>query len=129
MKASVLIVDNDSHTRDILLNALLTEQYNIVGQMRNRWEVVARCVEIKPDLVLLGVTMPNMDELNILQGLRTSIPSVPVVIVSGDATADLVKNALANGAAGIIVKPFTIARVLEVVRKSTKSTGVTVRSC
>ena len=120
---SILIVDCDSPTRGNLLSALLTEQINVVGQMQSSLEVVEHCVEIRPDVVLLGVTMPKMAELAILDGIRMSSPSVSVVIVTGNATEDLVKSALAKGASGIIVKPFSIARVLEVVKKCTKSSS------
>jgi DNA-binding NtrC family response regulator len=117
---SVLIVDNDSHTREILQNALLTERYKVVCQTSSL-DAVAHCVEMKPDVVLLGITMPNMAELTILEGIKLSSPSVAVVIMSGNATADFVKNVLSKGASGIIVKPFPIGRVLEVVKICIKS--------
>jgi two-component system chemotaxis response regulator CheY len=120
MKPSVLIVDNDSHTRELLQTALLTERYKVVCHKSNL-DVVAHCVELKPDVVLLGITMPNMAELALLEGIRLSTPSVAVVIVCGNATADCVKDVLTKGASGIIVKPFSVVRVLEVVKKCVKS--------
>jgi DNA-binding NtrC family response regulator len=120
MEPSVLIVDSDNHTREILQNALMTEQYKVVCQ-KSSLDAVTHCVQIKPDLVLLGIAMPNNVELTILEGIRLSSPSVPVVVVCGNATADLVNNALSKGASDIILKPFSIARVLEVVKKRVKT--------
>ena len=120
MNPTILIIDSDSHTKEILQNALLTERCKVVCQ-KSCIDAVARCVEMKPDVVMLGVTMPDMAELTILDGIRLSSPSVPVVVVSGDATADLVKKALSKGASDIILKPFSIARVLDVVKKHAQS--------
>jgi DNA-binding NtrC family response regulator len=116
MGSAILIVDNDSHSRESLQNALLTERYLVISQ-KSGLDAVANCVQIKPEVVLLGISMPNMSELAILEGIRLSSPSVPVVILCGDATADCVKDVLNKGVSGIIVKPFSVARVLEVVKK------------
>jgi DNA-binding NtrC family response regulator len=120
MEHSVLIIDNDFHTREALQHALLTEQYKVVCQP-STLAAVTHCVVIKPCAVLLGITMPNMAELAILEGIRLSSPSVPVVIVSGGATADLVRNVLSKGASGVIVKPFSISRVSEVIKSALNS--------
>jgi DNA-binding NtrC family response regulator len=120
MKPSVLIIDNDSHTREILQNTLLAEQYKVVCH-RGKLDVVAHCVEMKPDVVLLNVSMPNMSELTILEGIKLSTPLVSVVVLTGNTTEDFVKNVISKGASGIIVKPFPIGRVLAVVKMCIKS--------
>jgi DNA-binding NtrC family response regulator len=120
MEPLVFIVDNDMHTREILQNILLAERYQVICQT-SKLDAVSHCVEIKPDVVLLGVAMPKMLELSILDGIRLSSPSVPVVIMSGNATADFAKNVLSRGASEIIVKPFSMARVIDVVKKCIKT--------
>ena len=120
MNPSVLIVDNDSNTREILQNALLAERYKVVCQ-KSSIDAVAHCVETKPDVVLLGISLPNMTEMLILEGIKLSSPLVPVVIVCGNPTPDFLKNVIAKGVSGIIVKPFTIGRVLDAVNKCVKS--------
>ena len=112
-KPSVLVADDDRSMRELLKAILNSENYPIVGEVSNGLDVVLKCVELKPDVVLLDINMPKMDGIKALEEIRKARPSTMVLMVSGDLTVDRVKEALANGAAGFVVKPLKPASVLD----------------
>lgn len=64
-------------------------------------------------LVLADIDMPGMDGIMLLKKLKRHNPLIQVVIITGNATADNVKQALSNGATGFVVKPFDSLQQLE----------------
>ena len=119
-KPSVLVADDDRSMRELLKAILNSENYPIVGEVSNGLDVVLKCVELKPDVVLLDINMPKMDGIKALEEIRKARPSTMVLMVSGDLTVDRVKEALANGAAGFVVKPLKPASVLDKINSCWK---------
>ena len=119
-KISVLIVDDDSVSREILRTFLLGENYNVAGEASNGQDAVMKCVELKPDLVLLDINMPKMDGMRALEEIRKAAPAAKVMMVSADATMDKVRDAMAKGAAGFVVKPLNAASVLNKIKQCFK---------
>jgi len=70
-----------------------------------------------PDLVTLDITMPEMDGLEALAKLKEKHPDAKVVMCSAMGQQNMVIEAVKNGAANFLVKPFEEAKVLEAVRK------------
>ena len=68
------------------------------------------------DLILLDLRMPGMNGLAGLKAIREVLPDVPVVILSGEADPDTVRNALKLGAAGFIPKTMRVAAMLGALR-------------
>ena len=119
-KPSVLVADDDRSMRELLKAILNSENYPIVGEVSNGLDVVLKCVELKPDVVLLDINMPKIDGIKALEEIRKARPSTMVLMVSGDLTVDRVKEALANGAAGFVVKPLKPASVLDKINSCWK---------
>ena len=71
--------------------------------------------EIKPDLVLMDITMPNMDGLEALKAIRAADASANVVMCSAMGQETMVIDAIRSGAKDFIVKPFKPERVLKTV--------------
>ena len=92
---------------------LHSESYPVAGEVTNGIDAVMKCLELKPDIVLLDLHMPKMNGLHSLEEILKSTPSVMVLMVSGNATIDEVKEALAKGAAGFLIKPLKPATVLD----------------
>ena len=64
-------------------------------------------------IVLTDINMPKMDGLQLMQKLKKHNPLIQVIIMTGDATADKVKQAIKEGANGFVVKPFDSLQMLE----------------
>ena len=116
MTPAIFIIDNDIYTKRILENDFLEEGYDVIYQ-KSYLSSVENCIEIDPSLVLLGMTLDSKLELTILQGIKISYPYIPVVIMMANATTELVKNTLSQGASDVILKPLSFSRVFDVVKR------------
>jgi two-component system chemotaxis response regulator CheY len=112
-KPTVMLVDDDRVTKELLKNFLRNDDYPLIGEAANGVDAVMKCVELKPDIVLLDIYMPKMDGMSALDEILKACPETMVLMISGDATIDKVKEALAKGAAGFLVKPLKPASVLD----------------
>ena len=124
-KPSVLIVDDDRMTQELLKNILLNDGYLVVGEASNGLDAVMKCLSLEPDIVLLDIYMPKMDGIQALEEIRKASPATIVLMISGSATIDKVKEALAKGAAGFLVKPLKPALVLNMINACWKQRATT----
>ena len=113
IKATVLVVDDDSMMREILKVLLRGDDYSVIGEASNGNDAIEKCKQLDPDLVLLDINMPQMDGLIALESIQIVCPKTIVIMVSADATMDRVSEAIKKGAAGFIVKPLNAASVLD----------------
>ena len=73
--------------------------------------------ELKPDLVLMDITMPEMDGIQALKKIRESDPNAAIIMCSAMGQQAMVIESIQSGAKDFIVKPFQADRVIEAVRK------------
>lgn len=111
-KHSVLIVDDDAMIRQVLRLILRESNYDVVDDVGDGDEGLAACKRFKPEVVCLDVNMPGTDGLTTLQKIKAELPNTIVIMVTSDSSADVVKQSIANGAAGFVIKPFNPAKVI-----------------
>lgn len=126
-KHTFLIVDDDSFFRMLLRQILRDEDYEVVGEASNGEEAVRKCADLVPSVVLLDIVMPKLDGIEVLERIKVLYPSTIVIMISGDATADRVREAIGRGAAGFVVKPFNPAKVIENIQNCIGTTSVPAR--
>jgi DNA-binding NarL/FixJ family response regulator len=103
-KIRVLIVDDHDLFRDGIASLLSAHGYEVVGQASDELEAVVRARELRPDLVLMDIRMPNMGGLEATRFITTEIPVVKVVMLTvSDDEADLFE-AIESGAQGYLLK-------------------------
>ena len=73
MAKNILICDDAAFMRMMIKDILTKNGYNIAGEAENGQKAVEKYAELKPDLVLMDITMPEMDELKLLRELRLQI--------------------------------------------------------
>jgi two-component system chemotaxis response regulator CheY len=112
--AKILVVDDAMFMRS-RLRGLLEGAGHEVNEATNGSEAVERFTELKPDLVLMDVTMPEMDGLEALKKIRTATPTAKVIMCSALGQQSIVLEAIKAGAKDFIVKPFRPEKVLEAV--------------
>lgn len=112
-RASVIIVDDNDIMRTMLRSILRSHSYDVVGEARNGVVAVDLATRLKPDIVCLDVVMPEKNGLEALGEIKAARPETSIVMITGNADPDTVQEAIINGAAGFIVKPFNTARVLD----------------
>ncbi|MBX3112507.1 MAG: response regulator [Fimbriimonadaceae bacterium] len=117
MANRILITDDALFMRVTLKNILSQNGYEVVGEAQNGLEAVKLYQELKPDLVTMDITMPEMDGLAALKEIRGIDPGAKVVMCSAMGQKNMVVEAIQSGAKDFIVKPFQPDRVLEAVKK------------
>lgn len=114
--AKILVVDDAAFMR-MRCSKLLTENGHEVCEAGNGKEAVDKYSEIKPDGVLLDITMPEMDGIATLKKLLEIDNRARVAMVTAMGQQSMVIEALKSGAKDFVVKPFDANRVLAAVTK------------
>lgn len=117
MKLRILVADDTRFMRAIMKEILQSHQHEIVGEADNGREAVRLYKELKPELILLDISMPEMDGITALKMIREADPDAIVIICSGISQQDLISEALEHGAKGYIMKPFQPEQVNDAIQK------------
>lgn len=117
MSKKILIVDDAAFMRMMLKNILTQNGYEIVGEASNGLEAVNLYRELKPDLVTMDITMPEMDGINAVREIKKIDPEAKIIMCSAMGQQAMVIESIQAGAKDFVVKPFQPERVLEAVKK------------
>ena len=117
MAKNILVCDDAAFMRMMIKDILTKNGYNIAGEAENGLKAVEKYNETKPDLVLMDITMPEMDGIQALKKIKEMDPAAKVVMCSAMGQEGMVVDAMKSGAKDFIVKPFQAERVLEAVKK------------
>jgi DNA-binding NarL/FixJ family response regulator len=112
----VLIVDDHPLTREALSSLLQSHGFDVPGCASDGVEAIAAAARLQPDLILLDLSMPGMDGITALPGLREAAPECEVVMLTASGTEANLLAAIRAGAAGYLLKteaPERIASFLE----------------
>ncbi len=117
MTISVLLADDHAVVRDGL-RALLeaSNEIKVVGDAANGRQAVNKVAELKPDVVLMDISMPELNGIDATRQILETTPQVRVIILSMLGTADHVFHALQAGVKGFLLKESAGREVMEAVR-------------
>jgi len=90
--------------------------FNVIGEAENGKVAVKLFRQLEPDIVLMDITMPEMDGLEALKEIMKINPRAKVIMISAVGKEEMVRDAVLSGAKGFIVKPFkeeTLIKTLE----------------
>ncbi|GGG16287.1 response regulator [Paenibacillus abyssi] len=113
----IMIVDDAAFMRMMIKQILTESGYEVVGEAVNGKDAVAKYSELKPDLVTMDITMPELDGVEAVKEIRKVNSSAKVIMCSAMGQQHMVVSAIQAGASDFIVKPFQKDRVLEAVQK------------
>ena len=120
MSSTILVVDDAAFMRMMIRDILSKEGY-IIQEAVNGRDAVDKYAEIRPDLVTLDITMPEMNGLDALRAIKASDKDARVLMVSAMGQQKMIVEALEAGAMDFLVKPFQPTKVLETVKKCLQS--------
>jgi DNA-binding NtrC family response regulator len=123
LKPRILVVDDDSGTRDSLSRAFALEGYEALTAS-SAAAALKRLDEETVDAVLSDVVMPDMDGIGFLTKLRDRASDLPVVLMSGHATLDMAVKATRLGALDFVEKPVALDRLLLCLRNALRLGGL-----
>lgn len=115
MGKKILLVDDAAFMRMMIKDALSKSGYTELYEAVDGADAVAKFGEIKPDLVIMDITMPNKDGLDALKEIRAQDNTANVIMCSAMGQESMVMEAVRSGAKDFIVKPFKAERVLKTV--------------
>jgi two-component system, chemotaxis family, chemotaxis protein CheY len=113
-----IVVDDNAVVRELVRAILRSRHHEVVGEATGGSTVLKLCAELNPDIVLLDINLNGSSGLDVLADLRSKHPSLPVVMISGEATSSTVVKARAMGAHGFVVKPFNAERMLKAMDRA-----------
>ncbi|TCP30319.1 two-component system chemotaxis response regulator CheY [Scopulibacillus darangshiensis] len=118
MGQRILVVDDAAFMRMMIKDILTKNGFDIVGEAGDGLEAISKYEELRPDLVTLDITMPEMDGINSLKKIRGIDPQAKVIMCSAMGQQAMVIDAIQAGAKDFIVKPFQADRVIEAIKKT-----------
>ena len=113
--AKILLVDDAAFMRKVIKDTLSKAGYTDLHEAVDGADAVEKYNSLKPDLVLMDITMPNMDGREALKAIRAADGGANVVMCSAMGQETMVIDAIRSGAKDFIVKPFKGERVLKTV--------------
>ena len=103
----------------MMIKDILTKNgYEVVGEAENGLVAVNLYKELKPDLVTMDITMPEMDGISAVKAIKQLDPGAKIIMCSAMGQQMMVMEAIQAGARDFIVKPFQQERVLQAVKKA-----------
>ncbi len=114
--ARVLLVDDAAFMR-MRCAKLLTENGYSVDEAENGQEAIEKYQKIKPDLVLMDITMPVMDGLTAVAEIKKIDPDAKIVMCSALGQQNTVMSAIKAGAKDFIVKPYQPEKILSTIKR------------
>ena len=117
MAKNILICDDAAFMRMMIKDILSKNGYNVAGEAENGLRAVEKYKEVAPDLVLMDITMPEMDGIAALKEIKKQDAGARVIMCSAMGQQAMVIESIQAGAKDFIVKPFQAERVLEAVKK------------
>jgi two-component system, chemotaxis family, chemotaxis protein CheY len=113
----VLIVDDAAFMRMSLKTMLEKNGFEVVGEAENGLVGVNKYKSLKPDLVTMDITMPEMDGINALRAIKAVDPDAKIIMITAIGQEPMVRDAIMSGAKGFIVKPFKEEGVINSINK------------
>ncbi|WIV10869.1 response regulator [Proteiniborus sp. MB09-C3] len=117
MANGILIVDDAAFMRMMIKDILTKNGFNVVGEAENGAKAIDKYKELTPELVIMDITMPEVDGIQAVKEIKKIDNSAKVVMCSAMGQQAMVIEAIQAGAKDFIVKPFQTDRVIEAVKK------------
>src|SRR5258708_12072358 len=114
----VLIVDDFAETRENIRKLLQFEgDIEVVGMARNGREGIQLAKETKPNVVLMDINMPDMDDIQATEIISKEVPIAQIVIVSVQSDTDYLRRAMLAGARDFLSKPPPADELINTIRR------------
>ncbi len=113
----ILVVDDAAFMRMMIKEVLTKNGFDVCGEAENGAKALERYKELTPDLVIMDITMPEVNGIDALKNIKAFNAAAKVIMCSAMGQQAMVIEAIQSGAKDFIVKPFQADRVVEAVKK------------
>ena len=105
MSIGILIIDDSPEIRNMLKSWLeRDDRLSVCGEASDGAEGIEKALQLKPDVIVLDLSMPGMNGLEAATVLRTAMPEVPIVMLTLYPDSELARKALDAGVSAILSK-------------------------
>jgi DNA-binding NarL/FixJ family response regulator len=116
MTIRLMLADDHRMLREGLSRSMSEHGFDVVGEARDGVEAVNMATALTPDVVLMDVSMPEMDGVEACRQVRLAVPATKVVMLTMHADQDVLANAIRAGACGYLVKDCSTEEIAGAVR-------------
>lgn len=116
MAVRLMLADDHRMLREGLRRSLTDEGFDVVGEASDGEEAVRLAGSLRPDVILMDVTMPDVDGVEATRRIHQQFPEVRVVMLTMHADQSVIAEALRAGASGYLVKDCSTDEIAEAVR-------------
>ena len=116
----LMLADDHRMLREGLRRSMAEQGFDMVGEARDGAEAVELARVLRPDVVLMDVTMPELDGVEATRRIRSAMPDVKVVMLTMHADQDVLASAIRAGASGYLVKDCSTEEIAEAVRMTAR---------
>jgi DNA-binding NarL/FixJ family response regulator len=116
MTIRLMLADDHRMLREGLSRSMREEGFDVVAEARNGAEAVQLATQVKPEVILMDVTMPELDGVEACRQIREVMPGARVVMLTMHADQDVLANAIRAGASGYLVKDCSTNEIAAAVR-------------
>ena len=110
-----LVVDDAIFMRTVLKKMLREAGFSVIGEAGNGLQAIEMAEQLKPDIVTLDITMPEMDGIEAIEKILEVSPDTKIIMCSAMGQHSKVVEAIKKGARDFVVKPFEKTRVLQAI--------------
>jgi len=115
--ANILIADDAMFMRSSIKKIIEENGHTTVGEAANGEEAIRMYTELKPDAIILDITMPGMNGIDALKHIKKLDPKARIIICSAVGQPAVIAQAIESGAKEFIVKPFEKEQILAAIDK------------
>jgi two-component system chemotaxis response regulator CheY len=113
--ARIMIADDSESIRLVLRDIVEAGKHNVVAEAVDGVDALEKFDAVKPDVLLLDVSMPKKDGTETLVEIIKSHPKAKVVMITAHDDMDLIENCIKMGSSAYITKPFNTDDILQVI--------------
>ena len=120
MTVRILIADDHALFRDGLRSLLDAQGYDVVGEAKNGREAVRLAAELRPDFVLMDVSMPELDGISATRLIASDMPEVKVIILTASEDESKLFDAIKAGAQGFLLKNLEADAFFDMIDRASR---------
>ena len=112
----ILVVDDFKEFRQFVVEMLgKRPELQVVGEASDGLEALQKAVELRPDLILLDISLPSLNGIEVARQMRSLVPESKIIFLTRESSSDVVQEALGLGARGYVNKNMVLADLFAAV--------------